>query len=203
MAENNRKRNWAFVVYPESLPDNWIDELRLTGLKAVISPLHDKDVNPDGTTKKPHYHVIVAYSGPTSYKVVKSVAVDKLHGASPIPLEAVRGYYRYLTHMDNPEKYQYDKSDLIHLNGFDIRDYSELTSSEKDAIKKRLIELINEYGVIEYSAFINLVMSLDDSDMFHEATANTIFFNAYIKSFRYSSIGQYRPEEVEEDDDTI
>lgn len=203
MPKNNKKRNWAFVVYPESLPDNWIDQLRMTGLKAVISPLHDKDVNPDGTIKKPHYHVIVVYSGPTSYNVVKSVAVDQLNGASPIPLEAVRGYYRYLTHMDNPEKYQYSKSDLIHLNGFDIRDYSELTSSEKDEIKKRLIELINEYGVIEYSTFINLVMSRGDSDQFHEATANTIFFNAYIKSVRYARLGQYRPEEVEEDDDAV
>lgn len=203
MTKNNKKRNWAFVVYPESLPDNWIDQLRMTGLKAVISPLHDKDVNPDGTTKKPHYHVIVVYSGPTSYNVVKSVAVDQLNGASPIPLEAVRGYYRYLTHMDNPEKYQYSKSDLIHLNGFDIRDYSELTSSEKDEIKKRLIELINEYGVIEYSTFVNLVMSLGDSDQFHEATANTIFFNAYIKSVRYARFGQYHPDVADEDDDAI
>ena len=42
-----------------------------TGLQCAISPLHDKDMNPDNTPKKPHYHVILTYSGPTSYNVVK------------------------------------------------------------------------------------------------------------------------------------
>lgn len=49
-----RKRNWAFVAYPESLPKNWQEILTQTGLPVAISPLHDKDVNPDKTVKKPH-----------------------------------------------------------------------------------------------------------------------------------------------------
>ena len=56
-----RKRNWAFVAYPESLPGDWQEILTQTGLPIAISPLHDKDENPDGTKKKPHYHVILVY----------------------------------------------------------------------------------------------------------------------------------------------
>ena len=60
MAEkkNVKKRNWAFVLYPESAPENWKEQLQLTGLPCVISPIHDKDVNPDGTPKKAHHHII-------------------------------------------------------------------------------------------------------------------------------------------------
>ena len=42
MAKNVKKRNWAFVLYPESAPENWREELQKTGLQCAISPLHDR-----------------------------------------------------------------------------------------------------------------------------------------------------------------
>ena len=54
--KNIKKRNWAFVCYPESLPDNWQDILIESGIPFAISPLHDRDMNADNTEKKPHYH---------------------------------------------------------------------------------------------------------------------------------------------------
>ena len=72
MAEKNvKKRNWAFTAWPDSLPQDWKERLEQTGLPVAISPIHDKDVNPDGTPKKAHYHVMLFYSGTTSYNVVK------------------------------------------------------------------------------------------------------------------------------------
>lgn len=47
MAKNIKKRNWAFVLYPESAPADWREQLQKTGLQCAISPLHDKDMNPD------------------------------------------------------------------------------------------------------------------------------------------------------------
>ena len=35
-------RNWAFVMYPESMPQNWFERLEKTGLPFAISPLHNK-----------------------------------------------------------------------------------------------------------------------------------------------------------------
>src|SRR5699024_11179639 len=55
--KDERTRNWTFVVYPESAPEDWreiIDDLHVPWIE---SPLHDKDVNPDGEIKKPHWHV--------------------------------------------------------------------------------------------------------------------------------------------------
>ena len=61
-------RYWASVGYPETLPKNWIEKLTETGLQIAISPLHNMDKQPDGTSKKEHYHIIFCYDGPTTFK---------------------------------------------------------------------------------------------------------------------------------------
>src|SRR5699024_8223215 len=71
--KNQRTRNWSIIVYPESAPENWIDILQKEYVKMVVSPLHDKDVNPDDTLKKAHYHVLFMFDGVKSYNQVKSI----------------------------------------------------------------------------------------------------------------------------------
>lgn len=182
-SRNVKKRNWAFVLYPESSPEDWFERLQKKGLQGAVSPLHDKDLNADGEPKKAHYHVIVTYSGPTSFNVVKSLC-DELNCPIPQPLEQIRGYYRYLTHKDNPEKAQYSEDDIQLLNGFDIRDYVELTATEVAKIKIKLCQLIDEGGVNEYYDLINLLRDSDMFDEFDVASRNTLFFNTYITSRR-------------------
>lgn len=184
---NDKKRNWVFLLYPDSAPVDWMDKLTQTGLQCAVSPLHDKDLNPDGTKKKPHYHIILTYSGPTSYGVVKKLTED-FNAPIPQALEQVKGYYRYLTHLDNPEKYQYDAKEIRTVNGFDIQDYVQLTSSEKDKIKKELIDVIRENNIMEYSDLVNYTLdSLDGGNYFSVVSSNTIFFNQYITSYRYNN----------------
>ena len=124
-SKNVKKRNWAFVLYPESAPVDWRDLLQKTGLQCAVSPLHDRDLNPDGEPKKAHFHIIICYSGPTSFNVVKALT-DSLCCPIPQALEQVRGYYRYFTHKDNPEKFQYQESEISTINGFSIMDFVEL-----------------------------------------------------------------------------
>lgn len=180
---NVKKRNWAFVLYPESAPVNWIEILQQTGLQCVISPLHDKDVDPTGEPKKPHYHIILCYSGPTSFNVVKALC-DSLNQPIPQALEQVRGYYRYLTHKDNPEKYQYSDEDIQPLNGFNISDFVELSKSEILEIKKKLQELIRTECIIEYSDFMDYLLDNGMSLEYEVGSNNTYFFEKYIASKR-------------------
>lgn len=181
----SKKRNWACVVYPESLPDDWLDTLQKTGLQIAISPLHNKDLEADGTTpKKPHYHIILIYSGPTSFAVVRDLT-DKLNAPIPVPLEAVRGYYRYLTHKDNPEKYQYDEKDIKTLNDFAILDFVEIKKSEVIKIKKDLQILILKECFVEYADFMDFVLTeLTDAE-YDVASSHTYFFDKYITSCRH------------------
>lgn len=175
------------MVYPESAPENWLEVLGQTGLQVAISPLHDRDINPDGTEKKPHWHVIVIYSGPTSYNVVRELT-EKLNAPIPQALEAVKGYFRYLTHRDNPEKVQYDEKGIKTLNGFSILDFVELTRSEVLKVKKDLVTMIRGLELVEYS---DLLEHLQDSGLeaeFEVACNNTIFLNTYISSRRNKAV---------------
>jgi hypothetical protein len=184
MAKNNvKKRNWAFVGYPESLPEDWKNILRETGLQCAISPLHDKDLDPTGETKKPHYHVIACYSGPTSYNVVKALT-DRLNAPGPQALEQVRGYYRYLTHKDNPEKAQYSENEIETINGFCIMDFVELTKSEVLSIKRELQMMIRDADILEYSDFMDLLQDSEMIQQYDVASCNTYFFEKYISSRR-------------------
>ena len=182
---NVKKRNWAFVLYPESAPADWKERLEATGIQCAISPLHEFDTDPTGYVTKAHYNIILCYPGPTTYNNVNSLC-DSLNQPIPQALEAVRGYYRYLTHKDNPDKYQYDERDIIALNGFNVLDYVEMTKSEVNAIKFRLTALIRENGFTEYKDFINFVMDTGLPEEYDVASGNTLYFNSYIRSNRHS-----------------
>lgn len=183
MPKNVKKRNWAMVLYPESAPSDWRERLQATGLQCAISPLHDRDLNPTGEPKKAHYHIIMCFSGPTSFNVVKTLC-DELHQPIPQPLEQIRGYYRYLTHKDNPEKVQYSESDISVINGFNIADFVELTRSEIMEVKKQLQALIRNLDLLEYSDFMDYLQDNEMGLEYEVASNNTYFFEKYISSRR-------------------
>lgn len=186
MVKDVKKRNWAIIGYPESLPIDWKEIIIKTGLPTAISPLHQYDINESGEVKKPHYHILICYSGPTSFNVVKRIT-EKLNCPIPEPVESVRGQYRYFTHKDNPEKYQYDEKEIQLLNGFNIQDYVEFTKSEINALKKRGISIIEENNFTEYQEIVDYCMSNDLSDLFDVVSSNTIFFNSYLTSRRHKT----------------
>lgn len=182
--KNIKKRNWAFVLYPESAPEDWIEQLQATGLPIAISPLHDKDIDPTGEVKKAHHHIILCYQGPTSYNVVKAIT-DGFNQPIPQALESIKGYYRYLSHKDNPDKAQYLEADIQHLNGFNILDFAELTRSEVFQMKRTILNIIRELRLTEYS---DLIFYLEDAGLYGEmevATNHTIFFDAVLRSCRH------------------
>ena len=178
-----KKRNWAFVVYPESMPNDFIEYLQKGGVACAISPLHDKDVNPTGEEKKAHYHIILSYEGPTTKKNVEEY-IKYLNGTIPIPLEQLRGYYRYLTHKDNPEKFQYDENDIICLNGFDISKIEKFTENEIFSIRVQIIQLIKDHNIVEYSTLIDYLRINDLQDFLRVAMQSTILLDRYLSSRR-------------------
>lgn len=121
-----RGRNWAIVVYPESLPENWKEIIKSEPV--AISPLHDKDVTAEGELKKPHYHLVLSYNGNKSFEQIDEIA-RLLHAPIPERINSLTGSVRYLTHMDDPNKYQYDSSDIQVFGGFDLESILTFISS--------------------------------------------------------------------------
>jgi len=176
-----RGRNWTFVVYPDSLPVDWKEILSQEPV--AISPLHDKDVNGDGEKKKAHYHVVLSYKGNKSFKQIDEIA-RKLHAPVPQRVSSLVGTVRYLTHMDNPEKYQYENEDIITFGGFDIESCLALSTGDKREMLREMIAFIREKNIIHLVDFTDYCLSDKAPVGWFELLTerNTLFIKEYIKS---------------------
>lgn len=139
-------RDCAFLLYPESCNPDWIQIL--TQLQQPLFwILHDRDENPDGTMKKPHYHVMIMFENPRSVNSIINIAT--MCGGNKYLQQVIsrRGYARYLCHLDNPEKFQYDPEKCIHsLCG---ADYSKETISTSEANANKLLAVIEMLKFID------------------------------------------------------
>lgn len=178
-------RAWAFIVYPESLPADWEDIIIQTGLPFAISPLHNKDVNPDGEIKKPHYHCICYYENPTTLNNVKTNVCDKLNGTIPQKLESMRGMYRYHIHIDNPEKYQYKDCDRKLYNGFDVDLCNKLTRTETLKYLITIYEFCRDNDISEFYDLVNLLAEGDNRILLEVISFNTLPIKTFLESKRY------------------
>ena len=172
MAKNKkdvRARTWTFILYPESAPENWRYILDGYHIPWVESPLHDKDVNPDGTVKKAHRHIILLFDGKKSFEQVKDIT-DALNAPIPQKTANTKGLVRYLIHMDNPEKHQYKREDIICHSGADIEQYFEISSASRERILWDIMEFIRDEKITSYSAFIGYCQDTDNREWFSIAT---------------------------------
>ena len=190
-------RNWAFVVYPESLPKDYEEIILNTGLPMAFSPLHDKDLNPDVELKKAHYHVICYYDNTTTFKNVKENVCSLLNGTIPIKLESMRGMYRYHLHLDNPEKVQYNDSDRRFYNGFDVNKVEQLTYTEISQILKNIQSFIVDHKITEYSDLLDILLDNELFELWDVARNHTILLNTYISSRRYKTTQEKVKKEVD------
>lgn len=150
-----RTRNFATVIYEDSTPENWLDILTDLHIPCFVSPLHDKDVKEDGSPKKPHRHVQFMFDGVKTVDQVQKI-ISNFNGVGCEVLESVRGYARYLCHLDNPEKAKYSISDVIELAGADyhevirrMTDKSKALSEMQDYIDENDIDSF--YELASYS----------------------------------------------------
>ena len=143
-----RTRNFATVVYPESAPENWQDILTQQFVPAFISPLHDKDINPGGDVKKAHYHVMLMFDGVKTAEQASAI-FNLIGGVGCEVVQSIRGYARYLCHLDNPEKVQYSVDDVKSLCGADYTAIIGLPTDKYKAVREMMSYCIDN-NVIYY-----------------------------------------------------
>jgi len=153
----DKARYFTFLLYPESIPENWEMELELTGIPMAISPLHDKDKsNVDGQEyKKAHYHVIYVAANPVTTHSVR-MKIQRILGKQSIAKvqvvkQSMENMYLYLTHESKDaiakNKYKYAKKDINLLNNFDIDRYVVLDVEDKDEMLNDVCDMIDDHGL--------------------------------------------------------
>lgn len=153
---DSRQRVYAFLVYEDSSLPGWEARLADEHIAALISPWHDRDKNPDNTDKKKHKHVMLMFEGKKSRAQIDKIR-ERVLGPNYNPaLETVgsmRGYARYLLHLDNPEKAQYSRDDIVELGGADF-DAIVMLPSDDVKMLGDIMEYIRANNVRYYSDFM-------------------------------------------------
>lgn len=179
-----RTRNYATVVYPESAPEGWQDILSQQFVPAFISPLHDKDINPTGEPKKPHYHVVIMFEGVKTREQAMEIFA-KIGGVGCEVVQSIRGYSRYLCHLDNPEKAQYKQEDVRCLCGADYPGVIGLVTDKYKAIGE-MIDYCKDSNIYSYSDLLEYCR-MERFDWFRVLCDNgTVVMKEYLKSRRWT-----------------
>lgn len=183
-----RTRNWTFLVYPVEgnppAPVNWRDILDEEHIQWVESPLHDKDINPDGSDKKAHIHILLMYDGVKTFEQVKKLT-DKLNSPVPQSCSSARGLVRYMIHMDNPEKYQYERRMIIGHGGADVEEYLKPTSSSRYELIREMRQWVDEENCIEFYSLFNYAAENRFDDWFPLLCDNSAYImGEFIRSRR-------------------
>lgn len=181
----SKSRYWWFILYPESAPDDFIDQLTNEMVPCVISPLHDKDIHKDGTLKKPHYHILLRYDGNTTYNHVLELT-RRYNATIPLIPNSPSAAFQYLTHENDPSKAHYDTNDLVMLNGFKP---PRFVKSEDDVfdMTAKILAIINDNSLFEYSDVVHILMGMKESVLLNHLVKNAYFFNTYLRSLSYKN----------------
>lgn len=179
-----RTRNFASVVYPDSAPENWQEILGEQFVPSFISPLHDKDINPTGEPKKAHYHVLIMYDSVKTSEQAKEL-FQLIGGVGCEVVQSIRGYARYLCHLDNPDKFQYNIDDVKTLCGADYVGTIGLAIDKLKALDE-MMEFCEKYNVVSFYA-LSKYASVHRSDWSRVLKeSGTLFMREYLKSRHWS-----------------
>lgn len=185
-----RTRNFATVVYPDSAPADWKEKLNQLHVAAFISPLHDKDVNPNGELKKAHYHVLVMFEGPKDYDTQVKPIFDEIGAVGREIVNSARGYARYLCHLDNPEKATYSPSEVLCMGGADYYGVVTLPTDDLKVITE-IKRFCRENEIYSLAEIIDIAESLHPEWYSTIVMSRCYVIDKYIKSLEWERASGY------------
>lgn len=176
--KNQKKKSstWSIIIYEESVNENYIEILKSQQITCVISPLHDKDLNDDGTPKKPHRHILLKFNGGRRIQdidyIIESINAYQHCWISLDPLLA----YEYLWHKNETDKYHYDEKDLIYINS---------NKSDFYFLPSRDIALyIKENNLLTFNSLIDRLIINEDNKLLEYVSSNCYYVQSYQKAIK-------------------
>lgn len=189
-----RTRLWSIIAYPTEA-----DLFRLTmsdRINYYAYIIHDKDVLPDGSPKEKHAHILLSLANSKTFsQVIGWLKRDVFCSGSNIfaqPIRSRESAQRYLTHADNPEKYQYSKDQIVTNNALYWEEPGDPSGESPEEANERFlhdlmfcnpVELARRYGR-------DYIKNFDRYNGFARA-----FYNAYVHTLALDKQEyEYNPE---------
>ena len=168
-----KARYWTAVGYPENMRSDWQEVIGELLQLPYAYCVHDKDKDGDKDDRKDHVHIMIAYSNTTTYKSAldtfqKLSAQGKTAFNTCEKVNNVRYMYDYLIHdtedAKKKKKHQYDVSERISGNNFDIGSYEQMSLADKKRIRRELSRAVSEKGFMNYLDLYNYIVSVYDDE---------------------------------------
>ncbi|MDU2990950.1 MAG: replication protein [Streptococcus mitis] len=186
MSKDKRSNKWAFLIYQESAPENYLDVLEEMHIPFVLSPWHDKDVNKEtGEFKKAHKHGVLFFESLKSYTQVSELLTEKLH--TPSHVEVVmspKGMYDYFIHAENPDKTLYNMDEIESGCGFELEQF--LITNNNEQFLSTVIDIIEEHNFTEFNNLVRYAR-VENPSLLNLIIDKTYFFAKYLDSRRHSN----------------
>ena len=184
MPLTTRSNKWAFLLYKESAPENYIDILEEMQVPYILSPWHDQDVDKKtGELLKAHKHGALFFDSLKSYTQVSELLAENLNTPKKVQIVlSPKGMLDYFTHAQNPDKTPYNAEDIESGAGFDLDQF--LVEQQSGRFINEVIDLINDYNFTEFQDLV-IYARHNDPRLLTLIMNRTYFFTKFIESKRY------------------
>lgn len=164
---------WCAVLYPENMVDDWEVVLGDLLQRPYAYCIHDKDKTKIGEHRKNHVHMIIAFNNTTTENHAMNV-FNKLSASGKRALnkiEAVndiRHAYDYLIHDTEASKklgkYLYDAKERHTGNNFDIGDYEQISTADKNRMLRELCDFVISNNITNFAdVYLQITTNFDSS----------------------------------------
>lgn len=184
-SKEKRSNKWAFLLYQDSAPENYLDILEEMHIPFVLSPWHNKDVDKEtGEFKKAHKHGALFFESLKSYSQVSELLTEKLN--TPAHVEIVmspKGMYDYFTHAENPDKTLYNIEEIESGCGFELDKF--LIEHNSGLFLETVIDVITENNFTEFEDLVRYAR-FNDNSLLGLIIERTYFFTKFLDSRRHN-----------------
>ena len=150
---------------------------------------HDRDVKEDGTLKEPHWHINIILR---EWKTVKGVCnlIEGSQNSLAIPMNDKRDAHEYLTHKNDPDKFQYEEN-LIKSSEKKLWEETERKTDEYESfiriieskeltLREKAIKLGKDYmkNYFKYESFVR-AMAEEEADIERGYKSNIILISSF------------------------
>lgn len=186
--KSDRTRNWGFILYPESTLETWHDYLDELHIEWIESPLHEFDADATGEAKKAHYHILLMFGGLKTYDQVCDI-LKPLNCPAPQKCLSVKGFVRYMAHLDNPDKFQYKPSDIIGHGGVDVLELLKPSAAQRYTQISEMCDYIQDNQITEFQDLFDFARRERFDSWFPLlCDSHAYILGQYIKSQRHRTI---------------
>ena len=162
-----KNRNWQAVLYPENMLPDWKERIDDIVQLPFAYCVHDKGLQLEELQeeRKVHVHLILVWPNTTTFNSAKTVfgylsAPGKNCVGRIEPVIWHERAYKYLIHdtakAKEQGKYQFDPSERITGNNYDIGAYIQISTLEKNEAFDDLTDFILDNNIRNFADFIDL-----------------------------------------------